>query len=371
MFDTFRAKRARPTTDRPLAGWRRRFVKLQIGSKTRMRLYEKLGKFVANGVPLIRALDELHAHASKDGAKPQAPLALAIREWRRAMLNGQSFANALRGWAPLSELSVLQAGEVAGRFDRAVEDVLFLHTAGKRIRGALSGLLYPVVLIATTCLYLYIFGAKVVPAFAAILPVSQWQGAGQSMAGLAQFVEHGLLPTVLAVLLASGLAAATLPGWTGKARRVADRFPPWSLYRLVLGSGFMVSLSALIHAGVSVPEALQLLGRNASPWYRERLHATRREVLNGARNIGDALNKTGFDFPSVESVMDIRAYASLEGFEDMLSQLARQWTDDSVRLIQEQMDLLRNAAIIFMAFVFMWIVTGMFALQQQISSAAN
>jgi type II secretory pathway component PulF len=375
MFESLRPHSSRPPraqrSERPLAGWRLAWVKAQVGGALRMRLYEKLGKFVANGVPLMRALDELYLHASKDGKSPGAPMAQAIKTWRRAMLNGQPFSAALHGWAPPIELSVLQAGEVAGRFDRAVEDVLFLHSAKRRIRAALFGLLYPLVLLATTCLYLYIFGAKVVPAFAAIVPVERWQGAGRAMASLAPFVEHGLLPTALTVLALTALALATLGRWTGKLRCHADRLPPWRLYRLAIGSGFMVSLAALLHAGVSVPEALRILGRHASPWYRERLHATRREVLGGARHIGEALHKTGFAFPSEESVMDIRAYAALEGFEDMLGQLARQWTDDSVRQIQGQMDVLRHLAIVLMGLVFMWIVSGMFALQQQISSAIH
>ena len=70
-------------------------------------------------------------------------------------------------------------------------------------------------------------------------------------------------------------------------------------------------------------------------------------------------------------VMDIRSYAALDGFEMMLERLSRQWQEESVEFISNQMSILKNAAILIMGGVFMWIVSGMFSLQQQISNAAQ
>ncbi len=356
---------------KPLTGFELWMTRKTFSSKMRMRLYAKLGKFIANGVPITQALDEIYVHVSLEGKKPTATAAVVVDEWRRSIRNGRSFARAITGWAAPDELSVLDAGEISGRLDKAIEDVLFINVARKRIRSAIFGLIYPLMLVATTCFYLYIFGSQVVPAFAQILPVSKWHGAGRQMAMLADWVMHWLLPTLIALGVALTFILMTLGSWTGRLRKMVDTIPPWSIYRLAVGSSFLISLAALLHAGVPVPEALRIIHQTASPWYKERLASTRRLVLNGARNIGDALHQTGYSFPSWEMVIDIRSYASLDGFEDMLDKLSRQWLDDSVALIQGQMSVLLNAAIVIMGLVFMWIVAGMFALQQQISSAAH
>lgn len=376
MFDFLRKNQSKPRQSpaaegAPVGGFELRWARWTMSSKTRMRIYEKLGKFVGNGVSMPQALAELHVHETRDGKKPKSSAAIAINEWRRAVLNGQSFSRALQGWAPMNELSLLAAGEVSGRFDRAVEDLLFVHHAGKRIRSAIGGLMYPVFLLSTTVLYLYIFGAQVVPAFSSVLPKERWTGAGHTMALMADFVNHGLLPTVLVFVCLLVAIISTFGVWTGKVRQFLDHLPPWSIYRLVVGAGFLISLSALLHAGISMPDALRLIAQNAAPWYRERLIAARMQVLNGARNIGDALAKTGLQFPSEEIVIDIRSYASLDGFEEMLDKLSHQWLEDAVRLINAQMDLLRTITILIMGFVFMWIASGMFDLQQQISRAAS
>ncbi len=104
----------------------------------------------------------------------------------------------------------------------------------------------------------------------------------------------------------------TLPYWTGKIRSKFDLIPPWSIYRSVIGCGFLLSLSSLITAGIPTPEAIRIISRNASPWQEE-----------------------------------------------------------SVEFISNQMNILKNAAILIMGGVFMWIVSGMFSLQQQISNAAQ
>ena len=375
MFKSSAQKKEAPkknqTKQQTMSGLELRFAKLSMNAKLRMSIYEKLGKYVANGVTLAQALAEIHLHLSRDGTKPKAPAAMAVEHWRKIVLNGQSFSKALQGWAPKNEISVLEAGEISGSFERAVQDVLFVYQSGKRVKSALAGLIYPLVLLATTCLYLNIFGSQVIPSFAAILPVERWEGTGKTLASLANFVDSGLFPLLGLLTALIVLSVLTMGTWTGRIRRYFDGIPPWSIYRLVVGSNFLISFGALLNAGISVPDALNILAKNASPWYRERLIATRRQVLNGARNIGDALNRTGFNFPSREMIIDIRSYSSLSGFEEMLDKLSRQWLDDAVVSINRQMDILRNVGIIIMGITFMWIAAGMFDLQQQMSDAAR
>ncbi|HFS3990899.1 TPA: bundle-forming pilus protein BfpE, partial [Escherichia coli] len=157
----------------------------------------------------------------------------------------------------------------------------------------------------------------------------------------------------------------------GRLRLFFDRFIPWSIYKTIIGCGFLLSLASLINAGIPVPEALRIIMKTASPWYKEKLVAIRYRMLNGDRNLGEALNSSGYIFPSKQMIMDLRSYSALGGFDEMLNKLSVQWQDDSVAYITKQMSVLKNVAIIIMGLVFMWIVSGMFSLQQQISDAAR
>src|SRR5690606_1735213 len=142
----------------------------------------------------------------------------------------------------------------------------------------------------------------------------QWTGVGAHMAIMADYVNSWLIPTIGALLAMIAVIVWTLPRWTGSARAIADRYPPWSIYRLTAGSGFMLAVSGMVKAGVPIPSILRLLQRGASPWFAERVSMTLFYVNNGL-NLGDALYRTGFGFPDPETVKDLRAFAAFDGFD--------------------------------------------------------
>lgn len=340
-------------------------------TKLRMRIYEKICRYIDNGIPLIVAMDELYQFISEEGKKSKRTSAVVITQWINALRNGSSFSSALQGWIPVDEISIIASGEISGDLSSSLRSIIQMNDTKKKIRAALSGALYPLALLGSTCFFLYIFGSRVVPAFAQVLPVEQWHGAGSTMYSLSQFVENYLLSLIVFFVIFFVVVFITLPKWTGKVRIFFDKFPPWTIYKSVVGCGFLLSLSALLNAGIPTPEAIRIIFKTATPWYRERLVAIRQALFNGAPNIGEALYVSGYNFPTKTMVMDIRTYAALDGFESMLDKLAIEWQEETVAFINSQMTILKNAAIIIMGFVFMWIVSGMFALEQQISNAAQ
>ncbi len=348
----------------------RYLTKFLFSTKLRLRFYEKISKYLSNGIPVSYALNELYTFTTENGRK-ESTSSVVTMDVLKSVRNGTSFSEAMRTWAPPDELSILSAGEHSGKLSEAIDNVIYINQTKKKIKSALFGVVYPLVLVLTTCLYLYIFGNRVVPAFSQVLPVDKWQGTGHLLYYLALYVQNYLMLTIALMIAVVFAIIFTLGRWTGKIRSFFDRFPPWTIYKTVVGCGYLLSFSSLIDAGIPAPEALRIMARTATPWYKERLLSFRMLLLNGARNIGEAMHLSGYLFPSKPLVMDIRSYASLDGFEMMLGKLARQWQDESIVAISRQMDVLRNVAIVFMGFVFMWIVSGMFALQQQISQAAQ
>ncbi|EOV5718797.1 type II secretion system F family protein (plasmid) [Escherichia coli] len=346
-------------------------TRLLFTTKLRIAIYEKLCRYIDNGVPLVVSLEEMHRFISDDGKKIKKTSAVVVMQWLRALRNGDSFSSAVEGWVPADEISIISSGEISGDLRASLKSIILMNETKKKIRSALSGALYPLALLASTCFFLYIFGSKVVPAFAQVLPVEQWKGTGHTMYLLSEFVRDYLLMVIILFFLIVVTILSTLSVWTGEIRKKIDVLPPWSIYKSIAGCGFLLSLASLLNAGIPAPESIRIIFKTASPWYKERLVAIRQALFNGAPNIGEALYLTGFNFPTKNMVMDIRTYAALDGFETMLNKLSVEWQEDTVKFINTQMDIFKNAAIIIMGGVFMWIVSGMFALEQQISNAAQ
>ncbi|MDR5671210.1 type II secretion system F family protein, partial [Burkholderia cenocepacia] len=93
----------------------------------------------------------------------------------------------------------------------------------------------------------------------------------------------------------------------GNVRAWLDRYPPYSIYRLITGCGFLVALSSLQAAGFTVERSLARLAADATPWLRQRIDDMLFGVKSGL-NVGEAMKNAGYRFPSEEIVDDLCVY---------------------------------------------------------------
>lgn len=352
-----------------LEGLNRWFLRIQFTAKMRTRIFRKLSRFLNNSVALPKALEIMYQHASEDGKKPKALQAIVLDEWRRSVRDGKTFGQAIQGWVPDSDRLVIEGGEKAGDLPTAIDKAILIGQSVKQIKRAIiGGVVYPVVLVGAVIGFLWIFGHEVIPAFDSVLPRERWTGIGASMATMSDFVREWLWITLSAVLGVIALCIFSMPRWTGRLRARFDRYAPWSFYRLIIGSGFLLTVSGMLKSGIAIPQILSLLQRGAKPYYHERLYQTAQNVKNG-HNLGNALHMTGFDFPDKEAVQDIRSYADLNRFNESLEIMGTEWLDDSVEKVRSISASLRIVAMFIVMFVLIWLAAGIFSLQQQIESS--
>lgn len=355
-----------------LSSLERSFAQLSFGTDQRLRAWKKISVMLRNKVGIDQILAELYDRASEEGKKPRESMAIVYDEWRKVILNGGRFSDAIEGWVPALERMIIMAGEQSGNLPKAFDSVIAVVRAGRKIRNAVvGGLLYPTILIAATIAYLFLFGLKVVPEFTRIIDPANWGPAARSLYLLSEFTIHygpfligGIIAAVTGIVL-------TLPRWTGDWRVRADRLPPWSLYRLVVGAGFMQSLAALLSGGGRIKDSLQSVGQISTPYLRERVDGFLLGINSGL-NAGDAMRDSGYDFPSKEIVGDLGVYARHSGdFGSALESIASEWMETGLEQVQQQMGLLKGMAIAVIALALIWILVGFFAIQMEIGALAR
>jgi type II secretory pathway component PulF len=349
----------------------RAWARLMLTAAVRLRLYRKIGTMLANGLPLLRVLDELYLRASAHGRRPSQPQAIALAEWKRAVQNGRTLAEGLRDWVPQAEQLVILAAEQSGRLEAGLAAVIDVVQAARRIRSVITGgAAYPLLLLAVVLCYVYLFAAWVIPEFARVSDPSGWRGAAQGLHLVSQWVQHWMAYAVLALVLLLAAVWHSLPRWRGSARLLADRLPPYSIYRMVSGSGFLFAFSALLSAGITVEKALLRLYECASPWLRERLEGALLGVKSGL-NCGEALKNSGYGFPSPEIVDDLCVHAEYRGFPEALKTTADEWLNDGVERISVQMKFLNALAIAVLALVIAGLAGGLFSILQQLGASTR
>lgn len=340
-------------------------VRLALSMKVRLRLYRKLASLLRTGMPLPRALDTIWRTSSDDGRRSTTPLALAIDHWRRQVYDGNSIGRILADWVPTREWMVVEAG--SGNLALALEDAAGLIETSRRVVGAVVGAVtYPAFLVVLLSVILWIFSVQAIPAFAQVRPMEQWTGLAAGMALVARAVHAGLLPSAAAGALALSGALWAMPRWTGEWRCAFDRLAPWSLYRMVVGAGFMNALVAFMRAGMPVPEAVRRLRSGAVPWLAERLDAAL-YYLNSGYDLGTALHLAGHRFPDREIIEDLRVYASLGNLEESLQKIAAEWTRESIERLDAFADTMKIVGMVLVAGMVGWIQIGIITVQQQLT----
>ena len=276
-------------------------------------------------------------------------MAIAVTHWMKSIQNGDSFSVALRGWAPSTELLMLSVGDVAN-LELALENTIKVVEGMNRMKApVVNAIAYPMFLICMVIFLIWGVGKFMVPPMVDAVPNLVWTGLAKSLVDLSYFVaDHPYLLFATLPILFTAIVL-TFPRWKGRWRAKFDKAPPWSIYRIFIGVGWLLSLAALVKAGTPVSKAMRSLRADASKYLLYRY-------------------RTGLGFPDEEVVGDLRIYAELDNFSEALERLAEDWLEASVRDIDQKAAVLNGFAILLIAAVVAWVVMGTFAMQEQMVS---
>lgn len=341
---------------------------LQFSNKTRLKLYRKIASLMKNRFSLMDALDMLHDGASNGGKNPSEPLAIAIASWGRSLNNGMTFSDALKGWAPDRERLMLSVGDVSDLESALMNLIKVTEGSTKMIRPIVGAITYPAFLTMMSVLIIYAIGVYMVPPMIDAAPTVVWRGMARDLVDLSAWIKDNWLIAFASLPVTMAVIYFTIGIWTGKVRAFFDNIPPWSLYKVFTGISWLLALSALVKGGTPVSTALRALRRDASRYLKERIDKTLVYVNNGD-NLGQALAKTGLDFPDREIIGDLKIYSELDNFEEALDKLANDWLEESVYMIEEKAGVLNMAALLSIGGVIAWAVMGTFEMQDQITNS--
>jgi type II secretory pathway component PulF len=297
-------------------------------------------------------------------------VAIAVQTWRDGIDNGRDFGAALGEWVPPGERMILHAA--AGDIIGALDNIIRMNAEIARMRKAIiSSAGEPIKNLGGALVMLVLFGMFLIPQFTTIMPRGYaWRGFAGVMVALSEFLQFWGIPIVVLLVLSAVAFVIAAPRWTGPLRVVADRFPPFSFYRLWHGSSVLLALGALQGAGVPLHTGLEQLeaGAARSPWLLERIAATRHHVENG-KNLGEAFVVAGHGFPDPALARDLRIFARLPTFQRTLVEMSRFWVKASVDKVEKQGAALKLVAMVIAGLVIGGMTWGVVDLQMQVNDS--
>lgn len=343
----------------------------KLNTEKRMALARKLASLLRNDFTLMDALNRLEMIESQNGKKPNEPFSIVMREWQKNLERGMSFSDATRGWVPPEETLLVTSGNLSDLVV-ALENVSRVVEGTQRMKRAMSSaILYPLFLLALTFGIIILVGIYLVPPLAEIAGDNMvWTGMAASLIWLSDFSIKYWFIIVFVFFFAIAIIWVSLPNWSGRLRAKFDKLPPWNVYKIQMSVGWLMSLSSMVAAGITIPDAMRMLADNSNNYLRSILEETLHYIANGD-NLGNALNNTGRDFPNKELIGDLAIYADMNGFDENLSIVANDYLDESIRKMDSISNALNSIGILLVSAIIAWVVLGTFQMQDQITAALS
>lgn len=303
-----------------------------LPTKTRMLFYKALAVHMENGLNVLGTLTLLRKRVPKGVWLHESLIDIAIERIEAGATLGQ----ALKGCIPNMEYMIIHGSDSTHHQAKSLELVADLSKVRARIRQSVQTALgYPILLYLLLLILLIVVALFVVPAFLEFIPLSQWNGNALILYKISHFFTswYGYLSIVIVFSLGT-LSFYSLSRWVGIGRVPMEKYPPWSLYRLLASSIWLVSLSTMLHGGIRTGDALAIsLKSSGSAWLTNHLESVNSHYARG-KDLGQSLIETK-NFLAQDINEEVLLYAILPNFAQKLPTLSQQWLEEQLLILEK------------------------------------
>lgn len=283
---------------------------------------------------------------------------------------GANFAHALSRYVPEQDTMIIAAAEqddITLGFTTVIENNLITQSMKNAFISALA---YPCMLVLALLGVLYYFSVKIIPQMSDALP----KGISLSEVSVMMIAlsdEFSLwFPMLVCLLLFILLFIIwALPNFTNQYRKHLEELPPFNMYRIMVGCGFLFALNSLGRSGFMQIDALHHMLPLAKPYLRYRIEIVI-DLMADGMDIGQALIYSRLNFPDKQMVRELAIQIKYSE-DDSLEVLSKTLAEDGLATIKKQSVLLKFliTGIVFSVIGFLYI--GVYTLGMDMGNMGN
>lgn len=335
-------------------------------NNSRRSFYDSMATMLDNGVPVSEAIQELEKVRIRISGEKHIEVT-AYRAWSRLLGLGQKLSPAMSGWVPDDESTLLAAGEQSGALPNTFRELIKIIDTKTQIKKTiLKALLLPVVQLAIVIGFILAFAFWAVPFYQTIAPGLRFSGLGGFLINASTFIRDYIVVGSIGFVLIIAAFVYSLPNWAESPfRSYLDRkFLPYRIYRIVNGSAWLTSLSALLNAGVPIMDALGHTANTNSKWLKTRVLAISSKLRES--NLGKAMSASGYDFPDIEIIGQIIVFSRYASFDQALKNISQKWVQSSLEHIAIQMKIINSVMFFAVIAIVLTLALGLTDIAYQI-----
>lgn len=327
-------------------------IKAVFNNGLRKKIWSRIAMQLKYGVPLLIIFQNLAEQYKKNS------ILAAIFKDIYEEYQEQGLSGALKQYVPYDELMLIESCESGGKLYEGFELAERIINAKVAIKKAIkSALAYPSFLFVLLIVILLMAAFVLIPSFEGIGNPAEWQGFGYLLYIISSFLGS-VYGAIFGICFAFGVAFTfySFPNYTGEYRTLLDKVPPFSIYRLIVGSTWLFTFSSMMKAGKQQVDILNDMASSdiSTPYLKDRIQ----KILEnfGKKKFGDALLLADTGFPDEELINDLKTYAELPDFEDKLYKISEDWINQGEQKLMEQAKIVQTVCLIFITITIIGIV---------------
>ncbi len=343
---------------------RRLAALLALTVRRRVDVWTTIASLLESGMELERALDVAIRTAR---AERQGVTAWILSEWRDALF-GNRFASEIALWVPASEAMIFANARQVSAAKLFAGAARIADVRARQTAILLQTLTLPVILTVMVVMILWASGAEFIPVMERISPRVSWDLSARLLGDVSLWVHANWFWLAVGGAAAPAALAAVTTLWSGPGRALADRWPPFSIYRMLTGASFTFVMVEFLRAGSDLNDRMfETLRRPASRYTASRIAAIQRGMASG-RGIGAAMTATGHGWPDPSLVPTIAALDGRPGWEESLAVFVSRWVERSEQSLRTKAMALNGALMVVVAAITAIAINGMFAIMGSVGA---
>ncbi len=313
------------------------------------------------GLPLLQCLDILYSQQENPTFKKQ------LKHIKESVETGETFADALKKYPQtFSELFVnmISAGEAGGILDVILQRLSAyaekMAKLKKQVKGAMT---YPAITLAVAVIVVGVILVFVIPVFERMFASmgSALPAPTQMVVTMSNFVLSYIVYIIGAIIAAVFIFRRTYK--TKNGRIFIDdmflRLPVIGiLIRKVAVAKFTRTTSTMISSGVSILEALDIVGKTAGNKIIEFAISDVKSGIAEGRSMADPLLESGV-FPNMVCSM-IAVGESTGALDVMMEKIADFYDDEVDQAVKNLTDMIEPFMLVFLGVVVGGLVIAMY-----------
>ena len=181
--------------------------------------------------------------------------------------NGATVSEALSPYLPKTEITIISASEMQHQLDVGSENASFFAESQLRVKKPVKGIIYYLLGWLFFGVGFILIMSYMSSSTTKVLSLANIPSYAQAFYSLSGFIENWWWAVILFIIAMFSLLAYRLPRGYGKFREfLHKRIFPFTVYRRLVLSSFLISLSSLVNSGGEITKCMKFLKNNSTPY---------------------------------------------------------------------------------------------------------